>query len=338
MTNHLGNVLTTITDSRKAVANGNLIDHFEPQISSVSDYYPFGMLQPGRNFNSPDYRFGFNGKENDNEVKDNGNSYDFGVRMYDPRLGRWLSIDPLAAKYPELSPFIFTKCNPIIFIDPNGEDTYLIIYGAPSDNPVLKTHNQGDNFKQSAEVLQATLRSSGMLKETDAVVVVYARTEEEFVQAVNAQYESGKIAQLDVFSHGSNYSINLGGYEDREDGRTNSQKDYRLVSSVPSDMNPDGGNEFEQINADNFTEQAKVNLWGCNMGGKADDPEGEYCTGQAMADQLGGEREVNALKGYAEFKSVNKDGNPPINLDGTMIKTKDRKTQEVKQEKFKKIN
>ncbi|MCU7549877.1 hypothetical protein OCK74_12165 [Chitinophagaceae bacterium LB-8] len=41
------------------------------------------------------YRYGFNGKENDNEVKGDGNSLDFGGRIYDPRLGRWHSTDPV---------------------------------------------------------------------------------------------------------------------------------------------------------------------------------------------------------------------------------------------------
>ena len=49
---------------------------------------------PGRTFSSSSYRYGFNGKENDNEVKGNGNQQDYGMRIYDPRLGRFLSIDP----------------------------------------------------------------------------------------------------------------------------------------------------------------------------------------------------------------------------------------------------
>ena len=68
-----------------------------------SDYYPFGMVMWGRNFNTRSYRFGFNGKENDNEVKGSGNSIDFGARIYDPRLGRFLSIDPDAQKYAYVS-------------------------------------------------------------------------------------------------------------------------------------------------------------------------------------------------------------------------------------------
>jgi RHS repeat-associated protein len=42
------------------------------------------------------YRYGFNGKENDNEAKGEGNQQDYGMRIYDPRLGRFLSMDPLS--------------------------------------------------------------------------------------------------------------------------------------------------------------------------------------------------------------------------------------------------
>lgn len=65
--------------------------------------------------------YGFNGKENDNEVKGDGNAYDFGARIMDPRLGRWLSLDPLQEKYPSFSAYNYTMNNPILFIDPDGK-------------------------------------------------------------------------------------------------------------------------------------------------------------------------------------------------------------------------
>lgn len=84
-------------------------------------YYPFGMVMPGRNYTSASgYRYGFNGMEKDDEVKGNNNSLDFGARIYDPRIGRWLSMDPLQKKYPGLSPYNFVANSPIIFVDPDG--------------------------------------------------------------------------------------------------------------------------------------------------------------------------------------------------------------------------
>ncbi len=68
------------------------------------------------------YSYGFNGKEKDDEVKGSGNSYDFGARIYDSRLGKWQSIDPLAYKYPGFSPYNFALNNPIVLLDPAGGD------------------------------------------------------------------------------------------------------------------------------------------------------------------------------------------------------------------------
>ena len=66
------------------------------------------MIMPGRNFNADQYRFGFNGMEADDELKGTKNSYDFGARIYDPRLGRWLAVDTLAGKFPGYSPYNFS--------------------------------------------------------------------------------------------------------------------------------------------------------------------------------------------------------------------------------------
>ncbi len=79
------------------------------------------MVMPGRVLvGATGYRYGYNGKESDGEVKGNGNSLDFGARIYDSRLGRWLSCDALAMKYPNESPYIFSGDSPIWFLDRDG--------------------------------------------------------------------------------------------------------------------------------------------------------------------------------------------------------------------------
>ncbi|AEW00281.1 hypothetical protein A4D02_23420 [Niastella koreensis] len=126
LTNHLGNVLATVSDKKNGVpspANSSLIDHYEPDIVSAQDYYPFGMLQPGRSYLTPAgdrYRYGFNGKENDNEVKGEGKQQDYGMRVYDPRLGKFLSVDPLSSKFPYYSPYQFAGNMPIHASDLDG--------------------------------------------------------------------------------------------------------------------------------------------------------------------------------------------------------------------------
>ncbi len=66
------------------------------------------------------YRYGFNGQEKDNEVSGEGNTYTTEYRQYDPRVGRWLSLDPLMAQFPDFSPFVGFNNNPIYYIDPKG--------------------------------------------------------------------------------------------------------------------------------------------------------------------------------------------------------------------------
>jgi RHS repeat-associated protein len=129
LSNHLGNVLATISDNRiqKDDNADGTTDYYTAKIISATDYYAFGSPMPDRSFNSANYRYGFNGKEKDDKVKGSGNSLDFGERIYDSRLGRWLSIDPLVSKYPNLSPYNFSGANPILYIDEDGRDFGLYI-------------------------------------------------------------------------------------------------------------------------------------------------------------------------------------------------------------------
>lgn len=66
-------------------------------------------------------RYGYNGMELDNEISGNGNSYTTEFRQYDPRLGRWKSLDPLMAQFPWQSPYCSMDNNPISLVDPTGQ-------------------------------------------------------------------------------------------------------------------------------------------------------------------------------------------------------------------------
>ncbi|OQP63674.1 hypothetical protein A4R26_17030 [Niastella populi] len=102
LSNHLGNVLATVGDKKIQNSTDNSsVEYFTADVRTASDYYPYGMLMPGRSYapvNS--YRYGFNSKEQDPEVKGAGNQYDYGFRIYDPRIGKFLSVDPLAKSFP----------------------------------------------------------------------------------------------------------------------------------------------------------------------------------------------------------------------------------------------
>lgn len=97
------------------------------------------MLVPHRTFSSPEYRYGFNGKEKDDDVKGSGMQYDYGFRIYDPRLGKFLSEDPLTASYPWYTPYQFAGNKPIWAIDLDGLEELIF---QESFKPYMKGINQ----------------------------------------------------------------------------------------------------------------------------------------------------------------------------------------------------
>ena len=116
LSNHLGNVMAVITDKRIALEGEN----YEPEVINANDYYAFGSQMPGRKLSFGNYRYGFNGKENDNEVKGDGNQQDYGMRIYDPRIARFLSVDPITKGFPMLTPYQYASNRPIDGIDLDG--------------------------------------------------------------------------------------------------------------------------------------------------------------------------------------------------------------------------
>ena len=123
LSNHLGNVLSVISDRKlgedDATSPDGSADTYSAQVLSFNDYYPFGMLMPGRSdVFGEGYRFGFNGKEFDPEVAGNGNHYAFGGYGLDTRTGRRWNVDPVFVS--GVSSYATFADNPIWFVDPSG--------------------------------------------------------------------------------------------------------------------------------------------------------------------------------------------------------------------------
>ncbi|WP_028978221.1 RHS repeat-associated core domain-containing protein [Sporocytophaga myxococcoides] len=112
LTDHLGNVRSVIGELRDV---NNQIE-----VISATDYYPFGMI--AKSFNSNNYRFGFNGKENIDELD---SWQDYGERYYITQLAKFLSVDPLTIKYPWYSPYHFAGNTPIRAIDLDGLEPWM---------------------------------------------------------------------------------------------------------------------------------------------------------------------------------------------------------------------
>jgi RHS repeat-associated protein len=148
LSNHLGNVLITLSDRKNVVPlNDTTVNYYLSDVVAANDYYPGGMIEPERSYTSGNsYRYGFNGKEKDPNIT--SEDYDYGARIYDARVVRFLSVDRLAPNYPWYSPYHFAGGNPIAFNDLDGlEPKSAFNNWQPNTKKAGLQYWYGDNYE-----------------------------------------------------------------------------------------------------------------------------------------------------------------------------------------------
>jgi LysM repeat protein len=150
LTNHLGNVLVTISDKKIGVdANTDgLIDYYTADVITANDYYPGGMTMPGRKYQattSSKYRYSINGQEKERELNENITSAEFW--MYDSRIGRRWNIDPIINF--SISPYAVFNNNPIANKDEFGNTSTSINH----------TVKEGENLTRIAKQYKTTVKN-----------------------------------------------------------------------------------------------------------------------------------------------------------------------------------
>ncbi|MBK7883792.1 MAG: hypothetical protein IPJ81_08320 [Chitinophagaceae bacterium] len=119
-TDHRGNVMAVVTD-KKIQHDDNkdgIVDYYTADVVKATDYSSFGAPLPGRTYEIAEYKYEYNGKETDKET----GYQDYGMRMYDPNLARFISVDPITKEYPHYTPYSYAGNKPIKFIDLDGAE------------------------------------------------------------------------------------------------------------------------------------------------------------------------------------------------------------------------
>ena len=203
--------------------------------------------------------YSFNGMEKDDEVKGEGNSYDFGARMLDARVGRFLSLDNYSAKFPYQSSYSFASNSPLRGIDLNGDSLYVLFYSA---NYSVKAADDR-MFYAAAYTRKTNIESSSSFDpKKDKVIMICF----EEVSSIKSKMEStvkkysgkyGKTAEVGIWSHGSTD----GPIGEKETKKFSLYNETKMVLDK-NQMTLDG---WSKINF-NWGKNAEFTLYGCNTG------------------------------------------------------------------------
>ena len=134
---HLGNIRLSYKD-----IDGNGTISAASEIVEEKNYYPFGLQHKGYNqtITGREHNYGFGGKEEQSEL---GLEWiDITARNYDPAIGRWMNLDPLAEQMRRHSPYNYAFNSPIYFMDPDG----MMPQGGCTDCPWY-LRSRGENRK-----------------------------------------------------------------------------------------------------------------------------------------------------------------------------------------------
>jgi len=155
------------------LGSSSYITDREGRITQHTEYIAFGEVLFEEHSTSKTMPYLFNGKELDSET----GLYYYGARYYDPRVSLWLNVDPLAEKYPHVSPYTYTLNNPIKFIDPDGQDI-IISYGVNNkQNIKLSSVNDIQKLKQiKNSFVQSVYQALNTMK-----------TQEDVIKALNSK-------------------------------------------------------------------------------------------------------------------------------------------------------
>ena len=222
--------------------NNRVVVDEEGTVEEVNHYYPFGGVFSSTGDAQP---YKYNGKELDR--KGGLDWYDYGARHYDSVLGRWNGVEPSCEKHYSWSPYVYCKNNPVLRIDPDGKDDYVInyhgqlqlmrrtnrivdvLYASGTSGTVSKINPEWKNIRVfDKSILPALERNLG--NNTSSA---------DYFAETSSAYDAANIATFGIENTGVEWKYTAG-YRDGEKKYIigNSSRDYSVSTLEGINNNP----------------------------------------------------------------------------------------------------
>jgi len=191
------------------------------KVLEENNYYPFGLKHSGynnTNLANPNYKYKYNGKELQDDF--NINLYDYGARNYDPTIGRWFNIDPLAETSRRWSPYTYAYNNPILFIDPDGMEAVSSLqemWDKTTSSSTWTNNGDGtyeggeDEKKEDNEEKCCKNFFNGLVKKFKSEVNLFIDQTEGFKQSMISEFNSDDSNTFIEGHDGYTYAITQNG-------------------------------------------------------------------------------------------------------------------------------
>ncbi|UBZ14000.1 hypothetical protein LDL77_19230 [Flagellimonas marinaquae] len=191
---HLGNVRVVVSDRKNL---DTATDALSADVIAYNNYYPFGMPQPNRNFDSQEYRYGFQGQDKDSEIKGEGLSVNYKYRMHDPRVGRFFAVDPLAYDYPWNSPYAFSENNVIHAVELEGLEKSVVnengkqsIVSGPITNSFGSIEEAKLAMENEQKLKEQAYRAAQLKRGIPGIIDIAIRNDRIFKSKLNSGKET----------------------------------------------------------------------------------------------------------------------------------------------------